>query len=450
MNMAEGSEGTASPKWSTQEVIEVDDYEDVAKEALSERLDEPEPVPPRHATPPLPLSPISNPATPPRKRQRTAKWSPPPHIPAFLPPFPTDTPRPTPTPPPQELPTSFPVSPLKVERPTSPIPELSPSSSSADYLTPTPYTLSSLSNQVVWHPPTKPSSPPMPTGRLPLPQVQPALFGAYHHVLTHPPPPQVTSINPGRYKVALALLSQADTSPRWDPPPTLFANTAPNAPRVAPMPPSHAIPIGHNPPGKESKEGKDKDKAKESEVDPKLPTAFPRPVGAIERVAPLLSQQSTRIPGLARLLLPVRSFFLPWFCSELFNLTVSFTKNSVHTRTTRLGHPPVLSRGAQKLTYGPGVNAIWNSGPTIASTPAPLPGGKPPKEADGKDGQLQKVLVDARMYATWNYEEKHYKEPLVVGRRARMGSLQIGVGGVSNGIAVGGVGLARARSQSKG
>ena len=58
------------------------------------------------------------------------------------------------------------------------------------------------------------------------------------------------------------------------------------------------------------KEGKDKDKAKESEVDPKLPTAFPRPVGAIERVAPLLSQQSTRIPGLARLLLPVRSFLL--------------------------------------------------------------------------------------------------------------------------------------------
>ena len=54
------------------------------------------------------------------------------------------------------------------------------------------------------------------------------------------------------------------------------------------------------------------------------------------------------------------------------------------------------------------------------------------------------------MYATWNYEEKHYKEPLAVGRRARMGSLQIGVGGVSNGIAVGGVGLARARSQSKG
>lgn len=284
--------------------MEVDNYEDVVKEALSERVEQP--VPPRPTTPPLPLSPISNPATPPRKRQRTAKWSPPPHIPAFLPPFPTDTPRPTPTPPPQELPAPFPASPMKVERPPSPIPELTSSSSSADYLTPTPYSISSLSELPAWHLPTKPPSPPLlPSSRLPIPQIQPALFGAYHHVLTHPPPPTVTSINPGRYKVALALLSQADTSPRWDPPLTLYASTAPNTPRVAPMPPSHPIPVGQTS-GKETKDGKEKEKAKETEAEPKLPGAFPRPVGAIERIAPIISQQSTRIPGLARLLLPVR------------------------------------------------------------------------------------------------------------------------------------------------
>lgn len=130
----------------------------------------------------------------------------------------------------------------------------------------------------------------------------------------------------------------------------------------------------------------------------------------------------------------------------------------MHARSTRLQHPNVLSRGTQKLTYGPGVNAIWNSGPTPATTPAPPPGNTNPKSGkdgggnvppDGKDGQTQKVMVDAKMYATWNYEEKHYNEPLVVGRRARMGSLQVS-GGVGNGIQLSSVALSRARSQSKG
>lgn len=287
--------------------MEVDNYEDMVKEALSERVEEP--VPLRSTPPPLPLSPISNPANPhPRKRQRTETWNPPAHIPSFLPPFPSDTPHPPVTPPPTDPSTNFGMSPLKVPgRLPSPIPELPPSSA-ADYLTPTPYSSSSLSSQPGWHLPSKPhNTPALPSAHIALPQVQPALFGAYHYVLTHPPPPQVTAINPGRYKVALALVSQADASPRWEPASTLFASTAPNTPRVAPMPPSHPVPISQTS-GKEAKDGKDKEKSKDTEAEPKLPTAFPRPVGAVERIAPLISYQSTRIPGLARQLLPVCAF----------------------------------------------------------------------------------------------------------------------------------------------
>jgi hypothetical protein len=43
----------------------------------------------RPPSPPLPLSPISNPSSPPRKRPRTSNWDPPEHILDFLPPFPT-------------------------------------------------------------------------------------------------------------------------------------------------------------------------------------------------------------------------------------------------------------------------------------------------------------------------------------------------------------------------
>jgi len=38
--------------------------------------------------PPLPLSPVSNPSSPVRKRARTSVWEPPAHVPPFLPPFP--------------------------------------------------------------------------------------------------------------------------------------------------------------------------------------------------------------------------------------------------------------------------------------------------------------------------------------------------------------------------
>lgn len=48
-----------------------------------------------------------------------------------------------------------------------------------------------------------------------------------------------------------------------------------------------------------------------------------------------------------------------------------------------------------------------------------MPNGK------GKEpAEKEKSLPDARMYATWEYEVKSFREPLVAPRRARQGSIQ--------------------------
>ncbi|OBZ74643.1 hypothetical protein A0H81_05406 [Grifola frondosa] len=374
----------ASPK--KRQVSAIDQNEDV-------------PSRPTPSSPPLPLSPISNPSTPARKRPRTASWHPPPYIPDFLPPFPTNSPRHTPTPPPQDVQSS----PVKVERPPSPpLPsQISTISSSADYLTPVPYAVSTLSVAPPWHLPSMPPSfsgtSALTTSRLSVPQTQPALLGAYHHILTHPPPAQVTSVNPSRYRVALALVAQSEIHPRWDPPTTLFSSAAPNPPRVVPIGPSYAVPINKGPPTPSEVKGeKEQDVEKERKL---LPPAPPRAVAPCERISPLISQQSSRIPKLTRQMLP------------------DYSSDT----------PPVLQRGAQKLTYGPGVNAPWNTGtsPTPAATPVPVKGkdsanGLP----NGKDATApSKPLPDARYYATWSYEQKHFDQPLMV-RRGRMGSVQ--------------------------
>ena len=105
----------------------------------------------------------------------------------------------------------------------------------------------------------------------------------------------------------------------------------------------------------------------------------------------------------------------------------------------RIGHPPVLSRGTQKLTYGPGVYASWNSSfsPAPPATAAPGKGKEVNGLTNGKEKEKEKEqeaarpLPDARLYATWNYEQKRFDEPLVI--RRRMGSIAGGIGGVSMG-----------------
>ena len=285
-------------------------------------LKEPSPSPRRPPTPPLPPSPISRSSSPPRKRKRTASWSSPDHIPDFLPPFPADGE-------PQRVSSPHPIAPndpvglanhngsVKAERPATPPlqAQVSTASSSADYLTVIPYEQSSLASMPAWHLPAHP-----PFGELGLstkshsqtnlPQIQPALLGAYHHLLTHPPSIKVGTVNPARYRVALALVEQSEKQNRWDAPTTLFGSTAANPPRVAPMPPSYAMAIGKGPgtgSGLGTPEGDGKDKGGKEEEKRPLPGAPGRTIAPSERIVPSISRQGSRIPKLARHVLSVRS-----------------------------------------------------------------------------------------------------------------------------------------------
>jgi hypothetical protein len=56
----------------------------------------------------------------------------------------------------------------------------------------------------------------------------------------------------------------------------------------------------------------------------------------------------------------------------------------------------------------------------------PLTNGK------GKEVAGKPFLQDARLYATWDYEQKSFKDPLSVGRRGRTGST-LGMGTISLG-----------------
>lgn len=302
------------------------------------------------SSPPLPPSPISNPSTPVRKRPRTASWRPPSHVPEFLPPFPTDSPRHSPSPAPLDLPEL--ANPVKIERPPTPPPQaqISSSVSSGDYHTPVPFSQSTLGIRP-WDlpPPTPPSPPPSFTpARLPVPQTQPSLLGAYHHVLTHPPPPNVTSVNPARYKVALAFLTQSEVHPRWEPAATLFSSSAPNMPRVAPIGPSCPIPIVKGPPTPSEKDKEDPEKDRK----PTLPSAPPRPVISCERLSPLISQQASRLPKLARQLLPV---------SVQFSLVRYQLTSNLGFRAHAHDTPHAPTRVAARLAAWPAAKAgVWS------------------------------------------------------------------------------------------
>ncbi|KAH7885876.1 hypothetical protein F5I97DRAFT_1809135 [Phlebopus sp. FC_14] len=309
-----------------------------------------------------------------------------PHIPKFLPPFPDASRQPSPSPTPL-------AHPVKMERPSSPLPQHIASSTAADYVTQVPYSDSVLATTPQWHLPTPPTSFPASRSqapRFPTPATQPALFSAYHHILTHPvkdtgPP------NPAKHKVAMALLSQMQNNPRWDAPDTLFANIVPCPPRVAPIGPSYAI--AHSTLA-DWRAGKDPDRDMERKS--ALPPAPPRPVFSNDKQVFLPSQQGSRLPELARQVLP----------------------GSVLARTSRLTHPPILQRGTQRLFYGPGISAPWNSSSSG-------PGGKAIEDsstmANGRGAEAPAfTLPEAQMFATWEYEVKHFNEPL--GRRGRTSS----------------------------
>jgi hypothetical protein len=265
--------------------------------------------PPRPTTPPLPLSPISNPSSPQRKRARMSNWDPPEHIPDFLPPFPTisddippstsDVP-PTPQITPLTLPLSSHLPETSPEKPSVTLSQSLTTAAASDILVQVPYSQSSLASVPEWHlpsaPPPSSSSSLIRQPNLPTPQVEPSLLSAYHYILTHPPPPELPPLNPQRHKVAMSLIKQTQSNPRWNPADTLFGSVGPCPPRVATIQPSYPVAIGDG-----GKDGADKDL--------KLPPTASRPVSGSERIAPFVSQQTSRIPDLARQILPVRRLF---------------------------------------------------------------------------------------------------------------------------------------------
>ncbi|KAG6915093.1 hypothetical protein DXG01_013472 [Tephrocybe rancida] len=306
-------------------------------------------------------------ATPPAKRPRTANWEPPEHIPDFMPPFPTLTPPYAPEPSPAtetpqpalELPPRVALAETK-----TPVAALTATSTS-DYLMQVPYAQSSLSQVAEWHLPTAPRLQPTPN-RVTRIETEPALVKAYHHILTHPPPAQVPNPTLARYKVSMALLKLTQNVPRWDPADTLYGNVAPNAPRVGSIGPTYPMGVGD-----------DKTLSKEKEKE-KFPTTLGKAMGATERLTPLVSQQGSRIQDLAKNVLPP----------------------VIMMRTGRLSHPPPLQRGAKPLVYGTGVPAPWNANVL------------PPVDGTGEEEKEKKekaALGDARLYATWEVENKDFR-----------------------------------------
>ncbi|KAG0699219.1 hypothetical protein DFH29DRAFT_983615 [Suillus ampliporus] len=258
--------------------------------------------------------------------------------PDFLPPLPDDTSRPRSVSP---KPTTA-THPVKQEKPPSLIPQHITSHTVSDYVTQVNYAESVLASTPEWHFPSRPQASSLPRKQpphLPTPQTEQALIQAYHHILTHPAPP--------------------------------------------PGPP--------NPAKTQRKDDKESDKK------PIFPSAPSRPVFSSDKPVFLVSQQSSRLPDLARQILPP----------------------SVLARTTRLVHPPVLQRGSQKLYYGAASGA-----PTGTK-------GKDDTTANGRgNAPLTFTLPDAQMFATWNFEAKRPQESLVVrrGRGAPASGLTLSVG----------------------
>lgn len=263
----------------------------------------PFPIPVRSRTPPLPLSPVSNPASPyPRKRARPEGWNPPDHVPDFLPPFPTERP---PSPPMLSLDNSasgphstaastpLPNAPL---RPPSPSPPPAPSTSQASYKNPVPYATSTLASKPNDHLPKSPDPlPPFKLSNAP----HGALLNAQHQLLTHPPS-SPGGQNPARHTLAMSLILSSQS--RYVPSDTLFGASDPTPLKSAVPMPSFPIPL--NP------------------EDQKKGIVLPqetRSVVAGETIAPQTAVQSSRLPALARGVLPVRSILINSRLSPIFN-----------------------------------------------------------------------------------------------------------------------------------
>ena len=131
----------------------------------------------------------------------------------------------------------------------------------------------------------------------------------------------------------------------------------------------------------------------------------------------------------------VRSYqcvFFTSFPSLISNLVL---QPSVLVRATRVNHPlPLISASNEKLIYGSGIPAPWNSTPSTSSNE---PSGKSRDRRNsnatangaGAEGseERQNALADARLFATWDWEVHDFRQPIQssLGKRWRAGSIAI-------------------------
>lgn len=91
--------------------------------------------------------------------------------------------------------------------------------------------------------------------------------------------------------------------------------------------------------------------------------------------------------------------------------------------------PPPLIRNDQKLLYGPPVPAPWNT--TSGVNAGEGKGVKGSKDNDDEEEEEDKVLSDAHLFATWDYDPKDFRASLPIPKRGS--KVGMGVGG-ANGI----------------
>jgi Wiskott-Aldrich syndrome protein len=420
-----------------EESSEYEESEDEDMEATDAMdVDPKSPVPQkrRQGTPPLHLSPISNPPSPSRKRARMSNWNPPEHIPDFLPPFPSNEQVPESAHPSPRLSQPPELPPVTDDKPAAQVSQaLTTTASTSDIHIVIPYSQSTLATLPERHlpgpPPRTSSSLTRPSQRYNTPQIEPSFIAAYHYILTHPPPAVPPPSTVQRHRVATSLLGLIQTKSRWTPSDSLYGSVAPCPPRIATVPPSYPVAVTDL--GADSKPKDTRDRAETF----KFPQMNNRPVAGIERLAPLVGQPASRLPDLARHVLHVRPF--NYFHHPEVNVNVnvdsySFVQPAILNRSTRLAHPPVLQRGSKPLVYGHGVAAPWNSNPIPPTDANGVP--QTPIAAKSKDNSVngkadeetpKPAIPDALLFATWDYDSKDFRVPLPR-HRGRMGSIAAG------------------------
>ena len=173
---------------------------------------------------------------------------------------------------------------------------------------------------------------------------------------------------------------------------------------------------------------------------------------------------------------------------ETFSL-IHCTQPVVMNRIMRLAHPPVLYRGTKPLYYGRGIPAPWNSHPmtttdghgggvpptpnsttSVGALALPSPRNKAKdREAEnggengnvGEGNERKSLIPDAQLFATWDFESKDFKVPVVsggvmLGSASRMHRGKVGrdvgrdvaVDGASVGVGVGASGSGGGSSSS--